>query len=172
MTPERLRGYSSVMARTVAVPVVAVALMLASCSDAAGPANALALNRAKWEEHGPADYEYMFRRACFCPVDAVGPVQIHVAAGGVVSVIDTLGQPVDPRDIARYFTITVDSLFGVVEHAIDVRADELDVRYHPDLGYPESIVVDYDAGTIDEELALTAGLLLPFSPHRRHPAPR
>ena len=151
------------MTRTPAVLPLLAILAFAGCSDPTGPAGALALNREKWRAHGPIDYEFVFRRSCFCPEEAIGPVQIRVAAGAVTSVIDTLGQPVDSLDVARYFTVTIDSLFGVVEHAIAVHAHRLTVRYHPTLGYPESIAIDYDAATVDEEIGLSAGLLIPFS---------
>jgi len=145
------------------MPAVLAALAIVGCGEPTGLAGALALNWERWRAQGYADYEFIFRRSCFCPEEAIGPVQIRVAAGAVTSVIDTLGQPVDSLDVARYFTITIDSLFGVVEHAIAVDAHRLAVRYHPELGYPESIVIDYDAATVDEEIGLSAGLLIPFS---------
>jgi hypothetical protein len=39
------------------------------------------------------------------------------------------------------------------------------VRYNAQFGYPEQILVDYDAATADEELGFSAGLLVPFSTH-------
>jgi hypothetical protein len=139
------------------------ALVLAGCGDSTAPADDLARNRERWGAQGLEEYEFVFRRLCYCPLEATEPVQIQVAAGAVAAVIDTLGQPVDSLSVARYFTITIDSLFGVVEHAIDVDAYRLSVRYHPEFGYPDSIVIDYDAATVDEEIILTAGLLIPFS---------
>jgi hypothetical protein len=153
--------------RPAAALFLAFALGLAACEDTAGPEGVLALNRERWREQGLDDYEFMFTRYCFCLVEAAGPVQIRVAAGTVVSVIDTLGQPVDSLAVAQYFTFTIDSLFGVVEHAIAVHAHRLDVRYHPSFGYPEFIFIDYDAQTIDEETTLIAALLVPFSPQAR-----
>jgi hypothetical protein len=160
------------MSRFRALPLVLAALAFAGCSEPTSPADALALNRARWRAHGSADYEFAFQRWCFCDRAAVARVQIRVEGGAVAAVIDTLGQPVDSLDVARYFTITIDSLFGVVEHAIALGADELAVRYHPELGYPESIVIDYIAAAVDEELQLEAGLLIPFSPLARQRALR
>lgn len=151
------------MTPTRAVATLVAALVFAGCNDPAGPADDLAINRARWRAQGLEQYEFVFRRACFCMAEAVEPVQIRVESGAVVAVIDTLGQPVDSLSVARYFTITIDSLFGVVEHAIAVHAHVLSVRYHPEFGYPESIGIDYDAATADEELGLSAGLLVPFS---------
>lgn len=145
-----------------AVPGLLAAALVA-CGDSTGPADDLARNRALWEAEGTADYEFTFQRLCFCPEEAVALVQIQVTAGAVVSVIDALGQPVDSLSVARYFTITIDSLFGVVERAIAVDAYRLTVRYDPEFGYPESIAVDYDAATVDEEMLYSAHLLIPFS---------
>jgi hypothetical protein len=150
------------MTRSLSLLTVLAAALVA-CGDATGPADDLARNRALWQAEGSADYEFGFQRLCYCPEEAVRPVQIRVTADAVVSVIDALGQPVDSLDVARYFTITIDSLFGVVEHAIAVDAHRLTVRYDPELGYPESIAIDYDAATVDEEMLLSAHLLIPFS---------
>jgi len=151
------------MNRFHAVPGVLAAVALVASGEPTGPAGALALNRERWRARGSADYEFAFQRYCFCDRAALAPVQIRVAGGAVAAVIDTLGQPVDSAGVAWFFTITIDSLFGVVDHAIAVGAHELDVRYHPTLGYPESIVIDYDAATVDEELRLEAALLVPFT---------
>lgn len=139
------------------------ALVLAGCGDSTAPADDLARNRERWGAQGLEQYEFVFRRLCYCPLEATEPVQIQVAAGAVGAVIDTLGQSVDSLAVARYFTVTIDSLFGVVEHAIAVDAHRLTVRYDPEFGYPESIAVDYDAATVDEEMLLSAHLLIPFS---------
>lgn len=152
------------MSRLRAVPGWLAAVALLACGESMGPADDLARNRARWQAQGTVDYEFAFQRWCFCDRAAVARVQIRVEAGAVTGVIDTLGQPVDPLEVARYFTITIDSLFGVVEHALAVHAHALTVHYHPTLGYPESITIDYDMATVDEEIMLEAGLLLPFSP--------
>ncbi len=163
MTPGDEPGYSLRMPRIAAVLALVAAQALSGCGDPAGPADELARNRERWRAAGFGAYEFGFRRFCFCSDVAVRPVQIRVADGAVASVIDLAGEPVDSLDIARYFTVTIDSLFGVVEHAIEVHAYRLSVRYNAQFGYPELILVDYDAATADEELGFSAGLLVPFS---------
>ena len=161
MTWDDVRGYGRLMKLRTLPRLLAAALV--ACGDSTGPADDLARNRALWQAEGSADYEFGFHRLCYCPEEAVQPVQIRVAAGAVTGVIDTLGQPVDSLQVMRYFTVTIDSLFGVVEHAIAVDAHRLAVRYDPEFGYPESIAIDYDAATVDEEMLLSAHLLIPFS---------
>jgi hypothetical protein len=155
--------------RALPLPLLITALVLGGCGDPTGPATELARNRERWHDQALADYEFLFRRACYCLPEALGPVQIRVAAGAVAAVIDTLGQPIDSTDAAHFFTITIDSLFGVVEHAIAVGAHRLSVQYHRQLGYPESIVIDYDAVMVDEEMSLSAALLEPLSAPPRAP---
>lgn len=162
MTWDEVRWYETVMNLFRTVPGLLAAALVA-CGDSTGPADDLARNRALWQAEGSADYEFGFQRLCYCPEEAVRPVQVRVTAGAVVSVIDAQGQPVDSLAVTRWFTITIDSLFGVVEHAIAVDAYRLTVRYHPEFGYPESIAVDYDAATVDEEMLYSAHLLIPFS---------
>lgn len=142
------------------------AVALLACGEATGPADDLARNRARWEARGYVDYEFAFQRSCFCDRAAVSPVQIRVDAGAVAAVIDTLGQPVDSLDVARYFTITIDSLFDIVAGAIDHPAHRLTVRYHEEFGYPEWIAIDWIGNAVDDEVMYEAGLLLPFSPVR------
>ena len=162
MTRGARAGYTAMMTRSRSLLTV-LAAALAACGDSTGPADDLARNRALWQAEGSADYEFGFQRFCFCPEEAVRHVQIRVTAGAVVSVIDAQGQPVDSLAAARWFTFTIDSLFGVVEHAIAVDAHRLTVRYDPEFGYPESIAVDYDAATVDEEMLYSAHLLIPLS---------
>lgn len=157
------------MNRAPALPLLCAALALGACDDPTGPVVDLARHRAQWLTQGLATYEFGLRRFCFCLDEALQPVQIRVEAGAVASVIDLAGQPIDSLDVARYFTITVDSLFGVVEHAIAVRAYRLSVRYNPQFGYPELILIDYDAATADEELGFSASLLVPLSTRQRSP---
>ena len=46
---------------------------------------------------------------------------------------------------------TVDQLFDSIQFAIDQNADSIDILYHPEFGYPESIQIDYDFTAADEE---------------------
>ena len=137
-------------------------LLAAGCDDPVAPSVALWLNQEKWEQQGPSDYQFEFQRLCFCLPEATIPVRITVDQGNVAAVVRIPGgEPVDSADVARFFDITVDSLFGVVGHAIAVRADHLTVEYHPVYGYPTDITIDYDVQTADEEVALDARLLTP-----------
>ena len=128
-----------------------------ACDGSTGPALNLGLNREKWHQRGPADYAFEFHRSCFCLDTATFPVRITVRQGAVTEVVWIPGgEPIDAANVARFFNMTLDSLFGVVERAIAVGADRLSVDYDREYGYPTRVTIDYDTRTADEELALDA----------------
>ena len=47
---------------------------------------------------------------------------------------------------------TVAGLFDLIQEAIDQGAYSISVVYHPDLGYPASLGIDYDRRIADEEV--------------------
>ncbi len=118
---------------------------------------ALQRNQQLWQEVGPANYRYTFQRLCFC-VD-IRPVEIEVRAGAIVSVtvIET-GEELD-TSVFDWFE-TVDGLFDMVLDAIDRKAERLEVTYHPTLGYPTDIDVDYSFNIADEEQRILASGLV------------
>ena len=140
---------------------LAVALT-AGCSDAVGPGTTLAENRAKWLALGVSDYGFVFHRLCFCEPAALEPVRIRVSQGAVVAVYDSLGQAIDSLGVALHFTVTIDSLFDVVDRAIAMGVARLDVRYHPSFGYPQHIGIDYLSDAVDDEIDLEADSLVLF----------
>ena len=149
--------------RWTAIFVSGGLLLAAACGDATRPdaLGGFELNHAKWLDKGPASYAYEFRRSCFCLPAAVEPVRITVANGqvqGVVSV--TTGDPIAPTDVDRFFRITIDSLFGRLAAAIREGADDIDVTYDAVLGYPRQIYIDYDFGFADDELGLSASVVV------------
>ena len=116
--------------------------------------------RGTWEAKGPSSYEYLQTQICFCPSDYRKPYRIRVQAGVVVDVRDAATGAAPP---SPYEARTVPQLFQVIEDALDRNADRLDVIYDPELGYPTSIVIDYEEQVADEELRLKAEGLVPLA---------
>lgn len=104
--------------------------------------------RARWVEAAIQDYAYTLRRGCFCLPEFIGPVRIVVENGQVASrtLLSTGGEPLGEAE--RWPTI--EGLFDYVERAMR-EADETTVRYHPDLGYPIEISVDWIRQAVDDE---------------------
>jgi hypothetical protein len=117
----------------------------------------LARNRQRWASSNTHDYEFDFRRSCFCPPEATEQVRIVVRRDAIVSVVRTRdGQPASTT-----FAVwpRVDELFADVQQLLEQQPERLDVSYDPTLGYPRSIVVDVMLMSVDDEYSLTAGNL-------------
>jgi hypothetical protein len=114
---------------------------------------------AKWLAKGPATYEYRLTQICFCAPDYTKTFLVRVSNGTVVDTRDaTTGAPPP----AQYQSRTVPDLFAVIHDAIGRDADQIDVDYDPELGYPTRIAVDYVKQAADEEIELRAeGLAAP-----------
>ncbi len=124
-----------------------------------GNQNELDDNRAKWLDAGIANYTYREDRSCFCGF--VGPAEVIVANGEIVSV---RGFWQDSTDVApENFNMfdTVIDLFDMVDEAIDRNVHELEVTYDQRLGFPTIITIDYQENTIDDEVTITATALIP-----------
>jgi hypothetical protein len=146
----------------LAIAVVASLTGVAGCSVTGTSARTgaeleLARNRQRWASSATHDYEYEFRRNCFCPPEATEQVRIVVRQDAIVSVVRTRdGQPASTT-----FAVwpRVDELFTDVQRRLEQPTERLDVSYDPTFGYPRSIVVDIALMAADDEYALTAGNL-------------
>lgn len=146
---------------------------LAGCPDILGLSDrdereeALADARARWRSQGPDDYRFEFRKLCFCHPSAVRLVKVTVQDGAVTDV--EVLEEVPNHEQYQYPTptpeqyYTVEGLFAKLEQAIDRDAHEIRVTYHPALGYPTSVFIDYDENAADEEFGWEARSLQPTS---------
>lgn len=140
--------------------VLALAL-LPSCSvlglDDDDPRDRLASARARWAALGYDDYVFRLKRGwCECLPESLHPLRIHVRDGAIIEVIDLETDTSVEPGRAR----TVADLFALVERLIDEDAYQLTVEYHPDQGYPASIVWDEDRQVADDEGSYTASDLV------------
>ena len=161
------------------------------CLDAAGPSHLQAplgnrvvvdthtghivLNRAEveldshldlWNQARLGDYTYEYNVLCECPDNLGQPVMITVSGGVIESVVyaesGELVQSGDPPVVVglpRYHNI--ESLFEVIQDAIDNEADQLTVSYDSEFGYPMNIEIDYMINSIDDEYILTTNAFSP-----------
>ena len=127
-------------------------------------------NRRLWRNQNISSYRYTLRLGCNCLLEVTQPVVIEVRNGKVTSMVAAnSGKPVNPEYFKNYNSIP--KLFDVVQDAICAslrdatrtqqrfaiakKAHSLSVTYHPTLGYPTQINIDYDQQMADEELYLT-----------------
>ena len=111
-------------------------------------------NRRLWRNQNISSYRYTLRLGCNCLLEVTQPVVIEVRNGKVTSMVAAnSGKPVNPEYFKNYNSIP--RLFDVVHAALSKKAQRLSVTYHPTLGYPTQINIDYDQQMADEELYLT-----------------
>lgn len=140
--------------------LVGLALLSAGCAGDESPTPvsprvALASARTRWQGAGLSTYTWQVTRQCFCPPLYTVPIDMRVRDGRVVEIWRDPGHSVLED---RTLGITVDSLFTVIERALDAGYETVEVSYDPRLGYPAQFNLD-KAGLADEELAGTTRLL-------------
>ena len=129
----------------------------AACGDATGPTDELVHNRRLWLGQYIADYTYEFERWCYCPLEWSQPVRLTVHDGAVITAeVIATGQALTPAEIAQRRYQPVDELFTVILDAIARGVADLDVDYHPTLGYPRRVAIDYDERMVDDEILYRA----------------
>lgn len=129
-------------------------LALLGCSSPTAPEDPLLLleqNEAAWSGAGITSYRYTITRSCYCLPESSGPVVVEVRNGQVVDRRYESGLAVSPQ-YTDIFT-SVPGLFGLIREAAAYPAASVTVRYHPKLGYPESIAIDWVAGVADDEVS-------------------
>ena len=151
------------LARSAAL--IAAAAVLASC-DVLGldvgndQLPELERQRLKWESGQITSYRFTYRRACFCGTEFLTPTEIEVQSGEITSVRYLERDDPVPVSIANGLP-TVPGLFAIIEHAIDNRADLLEVTYDPALGHPTKISIDYRFNIADDEITHLVASLTP-----------
>ena len=105
----------------------------------------LETHRASWNSQNLSDYMFVYSSSCLGPcVDE--PIRVDVQNGEIQRATDAEGYP-QPKSNFH----TVDELFDRLQHAIEQRADHIDVTYNSSAGYPEKAFVDYRTETLDDE---------------------
>lgn len=111
-------------------------------------------NRQLWRSQNISSYRYTLRVSCFCIPEVTQPVVVEVRNGRVTSITAAnTGKPVNPEYFKQYNSVP--KLFNLIQNAIAKDANRLSVTYHPRLGYPTQINIDYNAQIADEERYLT-----------------
>lgn len=140
-------------------------LFLQACRDPAGPLVALNEAQRRWAAYRPPSYSYTLVRHCFCAPEFARPSSVLVVNGSVTDVrfVDD-GTQVRAELRDRYPTI--DQLFEIIRAARDGNAYQLLVTYHPELGYPTQIRIDYQRLTADDEITYLASDVVPVAQAR------
>ena len=145
--------------------LVAIAALTAGCSafgldGGTSERSRLRTARAKWAHQQIPAYRFTYGRSCFCPGTA--PIVIEVRNDAVTAAFHEASD--EPLPYHPDLLPTVADLFDIIDRAITQRVDLLEVDYHPLLGYPTSIAIDYVFNMADDEVQYTARDLSPILP--------
>lgn len=153
------------------IRVILAALLLAGCSSTTGPDHdglLLQTLRAeqKWLANGPPAYSMVAQRACECTIQMAGPVRMEIVREGRLETIMTMvyhanGEPVSPAYVDGFHSVR--GLFDRIREAARADAAEIRVTFHPTLGYPTSIFIDYHAEMVDDEVLYRVDSLQPLT---------
>ena len=147
--------------------LIVTAAMITSCTALGldgGTSQRAQLERqkARWARQNISSYRFTYDVACFCHAGN-GPIEIEVRD----DLITTAAWPQtdEPVPLAIVNSLpTVDALFRIIDRAIAQKVDLLEVSYHPVMGYPTRIAVDYAFNLADDEIVHLASDLTPIRP--------
>ena len=88
-------------------------------------------------------------------MDFVAEVNISVRENRIQNAAFVEGDVPIPRYVAIERYPTMDGLFDLLQSAIDEKAHTISAKYHPELGYPSEVWIDYEHRTVDEELGFS-----------------
>ncbi|MHA8094553.1 DUF6174 domain-containing protein [Aquirufa lenticrescens] len=102
-----------------------------------------------WNEKKVENYSFSFKRICFCPVEYVGPHQVVVQNGKVV----TVNGAAYNSSNNRYGVIpTIPELLITIKSHIDKKPIRQTLNFNPTYGYPTSVFFDFSEMMADDEL--------------------
>lgn len=134
------------------IALLATAALTAACSlfdPLADERDELRQASTRWTGQGPASYQMVMVRLCFCGF--VGEVRVTVEDGVRTSaiVVET-GEPLDPRLEEVFFTIP--ELFEFLAEGLDSDPHEFRATYDATYGFPADVFIDYRQNVADEEM--------------------
>jgi hypothetical protein len=135
--------------QTLLISLLILALTLSACQ-----ANSdLATNREKWNAAGVNHYTFELIVSCFCPFSEIMPITVEVKDGKIVSMTDVNGKAVE-GEFAQYIeeAASMDRLFALAEKNA-AEADEIQVTYDAQYGFPAAINVDFIKLAVDDEIS-------------------
>ena len=112
-------------------------------------------NRKMWDSQMASNYRFNFQWSCYCTMDFVAEVNISVRENRIHGAVLVEGNLPIPLDAAIERYKVMDGLFDLLQSAIDENAHTITARYHPELGYPTEVWIDYEQNSVDEELGFS-----------------
>lgn len=132
--------------------LVVLALILAACSAS----TEYDQNLKQWQDAGVSHYRYDLVIGCFCPFAQDMPLTIEVRNGEVISIARADGTLIDSSDLNYEFYVkyaTIDEVFAELRSEM-AEAEEVNVAYDPEYGFPTEVSIDRIKLAMDDELSL------------------
>jgi hypothetical protein len=119
---------------------------------------------ARWRSDRPPAYRFVYANRCFCipmrlTIEVRGDSARVVAGGAADSAGRRHGDVLPGGGVP-----TIDSLFVLLDDAVQGGAAEVRVRYDDALDYPREGWIDRDRGVADEEYGFEVDSLVPIEP--------
>lgn len=112
------------------------------------PLDDASANLNLWNDKKIVNYSFSFKRICFCPVEYVGPHQVVVQNGKVVTVN---GLPYNSSE--RYGVIpTIPELLQLIKANVDKNPAKKTLNFNATYGYPTSVFFDFSEQMADDEM--------------------
>ena len=113
------------------------------------PLDDASANLNLWNEKKIENYSFSFKRICFCTVEYVGPNQVVVQNGKVVTVNGVAYNSSNNR----YGVIpTIPELLLTIKSHIDKKPIKQILNFNPTYGYPTSVFFDFSEQMADDEI--------------------
>lgn len=101
-----------------------------------------------WNDKKIENYSFSFKRICFCPLEYVGPQQVVVQNGKVVTVNGAAY-----NSSLRYGVIpTIPELLLTIKSHLDKNPVKKTLNFNQTYGYPTSVFFDFSEMMADDEL--------------------
>ena len=135
--------------QTLLLSLLILALTLSAC----GGTSEMQTNRGKWNAAGVSHYTFELIISCFCPFSEIMPITVEVKDGKIVSMTDVNGKAVE-GEFAQYIeeAASMDRLFDLAEKNAS-EAEEIEVAYDAQYGFPAAINVDFIKMAVDDEIS-------------------
>jgi hypothetical protein len=133
--------------------VLCMSVLMSSCGGDSSSKEMQELNKARalWNSAALKDYQYQFRKSCFCLPDYTRKILVYVKDGSVYQAfyVDG-GEVVDGEQFDELKTM--DQWFSFIAQEEKKSPYKFLVTYSPDNGHPTKIEIDYDKNMADEEM--------------------
>ena len=113
------------------------------------PLDDASANLNLWNEKKIENYSFSFKRICFCTLEYVGPNQVVVQNGKVV----TVNGAAYNSSNNRYGVIpTIPELLLTIKSHIDKKPIKQILNFNPTYGYPSNVFFDFSEQMADDEI--------------------